>query len=72
MRCGTGHVVYTMLPIISDIAIKNGSRIRLIALTSRGDPEDRDRSTAAGFDVHLVKPVSQCTVEGTIRAVLAA
>jgi DNA-binding response OmpR family regulator len=49
-----------------------GSRMRLIALTSRGDPEDRDRSTAAGFDVHLVKPVSQSTVEGTIRALLAA
>jgi CheY-like chemotaxis protein len=29
-----------------------GSRMRLIALTSRGNPEDRDRTTAAGFDVH--------------------
>ena len=26
MLCGTGHVVYTMLPIIYDIAIKNGVR----------------------------------------------
>jgi DNA-binding response OmpR family regulator len=49
-----------------------GSRIRLTALTSLGDPEDRDRSTAAGFDIHLVKPVSQSTVAGTIRALLAA
>ena len=49
-----------------------GSRIRLIALTSRGDPEDRARSIAAGFDVHLVKPVPQATVEQTIRALLAA
>ena len=49
-----------------------GSRIRLIALTSRGDPEDHLRSTAAGFDVHLVKPVPQSTVEQTIRALLAA
>ena len=24
--CGTGHVVYTMLPILYDIAIKNGIR----------------------------------------------
>ena len=24
--CGTGHVVYTMLPIIYDVAIKNGVR----------------------------------------------
>lgn len=49
-----------------------GSRIRLIALTSRGDPEDYAHSTAAGFDVHLVKPVPQSTVEQTIRALLAA
>jgi len=26
MLCGTGHVVYTMLPIVYDIAIKNGIR----------------------------------------------
>ncbi|MBK1614365.1 anaerobic C4-dicarboxylate transporter [Rubrivivax gelatinosus] len=26
MLCGTGHVVYTMLPIIYDVAIKNGVR----------------------------------------------
>ena len=49
-----------------------GSRMRLIALTSRGDPEDRDRSTTAGFDIHLVKPVPQSTVERMIRALLAA
>jgi DNA-binding response OmpR family regulator len=49
-----------------------GSRIRLIALTSRGDPEDHARSTEAGFDVHLVKPVPHSTVERTIRALLAA
>ena len=49
-----------------------GSRIRLIALTSRGAPEDHARSLAAGFDVHLVKPVPQATVEQTIRALLGA
>ena len=26
LLCGTGHVVYTMLPIIYDVAIKNGVR----------------------------------------------
>lgn len=26
MLCGTGHVVYTMLPIIYDVAIRNGIR----------------------------------------------
>ena len=46
--------------------------IRLIALTSRDDPQDRARSIAAGFDVHLVKPVHPAAVEQTIRALLAA
>jgi CheY-like chemotaxis protein len=29
----------------------------LIALTGYGQPADRQRAAAAGFDVHLVKPV---------------
>jgi signal transduction histidine kinase/ActR/RegA family two-component response regulator len=31
---------------------------KLIALTGYGQPEDRQRALAAGFDIHLVKPVS--------------
>jgi PAS domain S-box-containing protein len=34
-----------------------GHRIVLIALTGWGQQEDRDRSEAAGFDGHLVKPI---------------
>ena len=34
-----------------------GGRIRLIAVTGYGQPEDRVRSFDAGFDFHLVKPV---------------
>jgi PAS domain S-box-containing protein len=34
-----------------------GVPVRLVALTGYGQPEDRQRSAAAGFDVHLVKPV---------------
>lgn len=33
-----------------------GEDVRLIALTGYGFPEDRERSRAAGFDRHLVKP----------------
>src|SRR5438105_13047481 len=33
-----------------------GSGVRLIALTAYGQIADRQRSVAAGFDVHLVKP----------------
>jgi len=32
-------------------------RARLIALTGYGEPRDRRRALAAGFDQHLVKPV---------------
>jgi PAS domain S-box-containing protein len=34
-----------------------GARMRLIALTGWGQPEDLKRSQRAGFDHHLVKPV---------------
>ncbi|HSW17556.1 MAG TPA: response regulator [Ramlibacter sp.] len=39
-------------------AQRGGQARRLIALTGWGQPEDRKRSADAGFDVHLVKPVS--------------
>ncbi|MEO6600887.1 MAG: ATP-binding protein [Polyangiaceae bacterium] len=40
---------------------------RLIALTGYGQLEDRARSAAAGFDVHLVKPVEMNTLLAAIR-----
>ena len=36
----------------------NGHGPRLVALTGYGQPEDRERALAAGFDRHLTKPVS--------------
>lgn len=36
---------------------RQAPRARLIALTGHGEPEDRRRALAAGFDQHLVKPV---------------
>jgi len=36
---------------------RNG-HVTLIALTGYGQPEDRQRALAAGFDIHLVKPVA--------------
>jgi signal transduction histidine kinase len=35
------------------------SRAKLIALTGWGQQQDRDRTTDAGFDAHLVKPVAE-------------
>ena len=41
---------------------------RLVALTGYGQPEDRDRALAAGFDVHLVKPVDPDQLERLLAA----
>ena len=35
----------------------DGTRARYVALTGYGQQSDRDRSAAAGFHVHLTKPV---------------
>ena len=34
-----------------------GKGLTIVALTGWGQEEDRDRSTGAGFDAHMVKPV---------------
>jgi CheY-like chemotaxis protein len=38
-------------------ATDGGDRVRLVALTGYGQPEDRRRALQAGFDDHLVKPL---------------
>ena len=38
--------------------LPDGARIRLVALTGWGQPADRERTHSAGFDLHLVKPLS--------------
>jgi CheY-like chemotaxis protein len=48
--------------------LPNGSAVRLIALTGWSQPQDRERTRAAGFDHHLSKPVDigalQALLEG--------
>jgi CheY-like chemotaxis protein len=39
----------------NDVALTG---MRLVALSGYGQPEDRKRTSEAGFDVHLVKPVN--------------
>jgi signal transduction histidine kinase len=41
--------------------------LKLIALTGYGQPTDRARTRAAGFDVHLVKPVDLATLESIVQ-----
>ncbi|HVV81465.1 MAG TPA: ATP-binding protein [Kofleriaceae bacterium] len=42
--------------------------LRLIAVTGYGQDSDRDRSAAAGFDLHLVKPIQLATLTALIDA----
>ena len=44
-------------------------RLRLIALTGYGQVEDQQRAYAAGFDSHLVKPVTLSALEHAISGV---
>ena len=45
-----------------------GAQMTLIAVTGWGQEDDRRKSTAAGFDGHLVKPVDPETLEGLSMA----
>ena len=49
-----------------------GKQTRLIALTGWGQQQDRQRTAEAGFDVHLVKPVSEPDLFRAIAASDAA
>ncbi len=42
--------------------------IRVIALTGYGQDEDKQRACAAGFDVHLVKPVDIAALRSALGA----
>ncbi len=50
----------------------DGKGTRLVALTGWGQPEDRQRIMAAGFDRHLTKPVNLSALAEALRADLQA
>ena len=52
-------------------AIPAFEAVRIVALTGYGQAGDRARSAAAGFDEHLVKPVSPSALEGVLARVKA-
>jgi signal transduction histidine kinase len=47
-----------------------GSPVGLIALTGYGQPADREKALAAGFDAHVVKPVDPGRLSEVIASVL--
>ena len=50
-------------------ALPEGRDVRLVALTGYGTESDREKTRAAGFDVHLAKPVDPQAVEALLARV---
>ncbi len=48
-----------------------GDRVRMIALSGYSQDEARERSRAAGFAIHLVKPVGMAALREALKAVVA-
>ena len=59
---------YEVARRIRSIADPAEPPVRLVAVTGYGQPADLDRARAAGFDVHLLKPVDP----EELRALLSA
>jgi CheY-like chemotaxis protein len=49
-----------------------GATVSLVAVTGYGQPDDRARSLAAGFDAHLTKPVALRTVHRLLASLSPA
>jgi CheY-like chemotaxis protein len=47
-----------------------GAPVALVALTGYGQPGDREKALAAGFDAHVVKPVDPAQLTDVIASVL--
>lgn len=45
-----------------------GEQVLLVAVSGYGQPEDRRRALAAGFDRHLTKPLDAATLDAIFRA----
>jgi CheY-like chemotaxis protein len=65
--------------LVTDFALGDGDALELMAalgarrprvavlVTGYGSPEDQERSRAAGFDAHLVKPIALDDLEAVLR-----
>lgn len=49
--------------------LPGGDAVKLFALTGWGQKQDRARSNEAGFDFHLVKPVTKTAIEEMLHSV---
>ncbi len=66
LRDGNGHDLMRQLR-----ALAPSAPVRGIALSGHGGSDDLEQSRAAGFEVHLVKPVSLDALEAAVARMLA-
>lgn len=60
---------YTLLPRLKAVSPQH-ARIPALALTAWTLPEDRERAHAAGFAIHLAKPVEPAELAGALASLL--
>jgi CheY-like chemotaxis protein len=83
--CAEARALLAVAPVdalVTDYSLGDGDALELVAelgdrrprvavlVTGYGRPEDRERSRAAGFDAHLVKPVALEELELVLRQAL--
>ena len=49
-------------------ALPHGQATKIVALTGWGQERDRDRTNAAGFDLHVVKPLTPEVLLAVLRS----
>ena len=76
-RIPAAAIIDLKVPIIDGCSLAEvlrcmlGKAAALVAVTSRDEPGERERSRVAGFDRHLVKPVSPNQMHQTLRQLFA-
>jgi len=54
--------------VVKQLRARNAKRpAYIVAVTGRGQPEDRARALAAGFDQHVLKPADTTTIKAILR-----
>ena len=66
-----GENGYDLVKQVRALPIENGGGVPAIALTAFARPEDRSRALAAGFQLHLAKPVEQGELLAAVSSLLA-
>jgi hypothetical protein len=61
---------YRLIELIGQRPPSRGGRIPVIALTAYGRPQDKRRALAAGFRLHLTKPITPDALAAAVASVL--